>query len=57
MGALITFGSYVKKDTNIVTSAAIITFTDVFIAFLAGLMMFPFVAYVTHGDLSAMSAI
>lgn len=36
MGALITFGSYVKKDTNLVTAAAIITFTDVFIAFLAG---------------------
>ncbi|HEY9031578.1 MAG TPA: sodium-dependent transporter [Kangiella sp.] len=57
MGALITFGSYVKKDANIVTAAAIITFTDVFIAFLAGLMMFPFVAYVTQGDLTAMSAI
>ncbi len=57
MGALITFGSYVKKDTNLVTAAAIITFTDVFIAFLAGLMMFPFVAYVTQGDTTAMSSI
>ncbi|MBV1909089.1 MAG: sodium-dependent transporter [Kangiellaceae bacterium] len=57
MGALITFGSYLNKDADVVTSAAIITFTDVFIAFLAGLMMFPFVAYVTEGDLSAMSTI
>lgn len=57
MGALITFGSYLRKDANIVTSAAIITFTDVFIAFLAGLMMFPLVAYVTQGNLAAMSAI
>ena len=57
MGALITFGSYVSKDTNVVSSAAIITLTDVSIAFLAGLMMFPLVAYVTKGDLAAMSSI
>ncbi len=43
MGALITYGSYVSKQENIVTSAAIITLADVGIAFLAGLMMFPFV--------------
>jgi NSS family neurotransmitter:Na+ symporter len=57
MGALITFGSYLNKDADIVTSAALITFIDVFIAFLAGLMMFPFVAYVTNGNLAAMGAI
>ena len=43
MGALITYGSYVGKNDNIVTSAALITLADVGIAFLAGLMMFPFV--------------
>jgi NSS family neurotransmitter:Na+ symporter len=43
MGALITYGSYLSKKENIVTSAALITLTDVGIAFLAGLMMFPFV--------------
>ncbi len=43
MGALITYGSYVDKKENIVTSAAYITLADVGIAFLAGLMMFPFV--------------
>ncbi len=43
MGALITYGSYVSKKENIITSAVWITLTDVGIAFLAGLMMFPFV--------------
>ncbi|RLA00992.1 MAG: sodium-dependent transporter, partial [Gammaproteobacteria bacterium] len=43
MGALITYGSYLKKDQNIVLSAAMITLMDVGIAFLAGLMLFPFV--------------
>ncbi len=43
MGALITYGSYVGKTDNIVSSAALITLADVGIAFLAGLMMFPFV--------------
>jgi NSS family neurotransmitter:Na+ symporter len=43
MGALITYGSYVSKNHNIVQSAALITLADVGIAFIAGLMMFPFV--------------
>ena len=43
MGALITYGSYVSRTDNIVSSAAWITLADVGIAFLAGLMMFPFV--------------
>jgi NSS family neurotransmitter:Na+ symporter len=51
MGALITYGSYVNKDDNIITSAAFITLADVGIAFLAGLMMFPFVAYLTGGTM------
>ncbi|MBV1876507.1 MAG: sodium-dependent transporter [Pseudomonadales bacterium] len=54
MGALITYGSYVSRDTDIVRAAAVITLTDVSIAFLAGLMMFPFVAYMTEGDLLQM---
>lgn len=49
MGALITYGSYVSKNDNIVSSAAMITVADAGIAFLAGLMMFPFVAYLTEG--------
>ncbi|PCJ50611.1 MAG: sodium-dependent transporter [Gammaproteobacteria bacterium] len=43
MGALITYGSYLNKDQNIVQAAAFITLMDVGIAFLAGLMLFPFV--------------
>jgi neurotransmitter:Na+ symporter, NSS family len=45
MGALITYGSYVSEKQNIVTSAALITLTDVGVAFLAGFMIFPFVFY------------
>ncbi|MEM1137026.1 MAG: sodium-dependent transporter [Bacteroidota bacterium] len=43
MGALITYGSYVGKNDNVITSAALITLADVGIAFIAGLMMFPLV--------------
>jgi len=49
MGALITYGSYVSKKDNIVSSAALITISDAGIAFLAGLMMFPFVAFLSNG--------
>ncbi len=51
MGALITYGSYVSRKQNIVRSAALITLTDVSIAFLAGLMIFPFVAYLSQGSM------
>ena len=53
MGALVTYGSYVSKRDNIVTSAAWITLTDVGIAFIAGLMIFPLVSFNTGGDMSA----
>ena len=43
MGMLITYGSYINDDTNIISSATLITLTDVGIAFLAGLIVFPFV--------------
>lgn len=43
MGALITYGSYVKKNQNVVSSAAIISIADTSVAFLAGLMVFPLV--------------
>ncbi|MDH5475098.1 MAG: sodium-dependent transporter [Cyclobacteriaceae bacterium] len=52
MGALITYGSYVGKNDNIITSAVLITLTDVGIAFIAGLMMFPLVAYMTEGGVA-----
>ena len=43
LGALITYGSYLGRNENIPSAAALITLTDVSIAFLAGLMIFPFV--------------
>jgi len=51
MGALITYGSYFDKKENIISSAVMITLADVGIAFTAGLMMFPFVAYLTQGTM------
>lgn len=43
MGALITYGSYIDKKQNIVTSAALISVMDVSVAFLSGLLIFPLV--------------
>lgn len=43
MGALITYGSYLSRQENIVNSAAAITLMDVAVAVLAGFMIFPFV--------------
>jgi len=43
MGCLVTFGSYVDKKQNIVSSAAVISIADSSVAFLAGLMVFPLV--------------
>lgn len=43
MGALITYGSYISKNDNIISSAALVTVTDTLVAFLAGLMIFPLV--------------
>lgn len=52
MGALITYGSYLSKRENIIESAALITLTDVGIAFTAGLLMFPLVAFLNAGDMT-----
>jgi NSS family neurotransmitter:Na+ symporter len=43
MGALITYGSYLHKDQNIASSAAVITLADTMVAFLSGLMIMPLV--------------
>ena len=43
MGALITYGSYVSKDDNIISSAGLVTVTDTSVSFLAGMMIFPLV--------------
>ncbi|MCH8556376.1 MAG: sodium-dependent transporter [Balneolia bacterium] len=41
MGALITYGSYLKKNQNIMESAAYVTVFDIFIAFVAGMLVIP----------------
>lgn len=51
MGTFITFGSYLKKDENIVSSATIITLADVGIAFIAGMMIFPLLGYMSGGTM------
>jgi len=43
MGALITYGSYVNKNQNVLGSAATITVMDMSVAFLSGLLIFPLV--------------
>lgn len=51
MGALITYGSYVNRKENIVSAAALITLADVGIAFLAGLMIFPLIGFMSGGTM------
>lgn len=41
MGAMITYGSYISKDENLLTSAGYVVFFDTLIALLAGLVIFP----------------
>jgi neurotransmitter:Na+ symporter, NSS family len=41
MGTLITYGSYVRKDTNLTSTAFQISMSDTFFAILAGVMIFP----------------
>ena len=41
MGAMITYGSYLAKDDNLVSSALYVSLADTLIAFLAGFAIFP----------------
>ena len=41
MGTLITYGSYIRKDNNLGSTAFSVAFADTFIAVLAGLAIFP----------------
>jgi len=41
MGILITYGSYLSKQTNIVSSAKMVALTDTSVAFIAGMMILP----------------
>lgn len=48
MGALITYGSYLKKEENITSSAAVISLADTSVAFFSGLMVFPLVFFLQY---------
>jgi NSS family neurotransmitter:Na+ symporter len=41
MGAMITYGSYLKKDENLPSAAGWVAFFDTFIAIMAGFIIFP----------------
>lgn len=41
MGTLITYGSYIKKDNNLVKTAVQVTMADTLVAILAGIAIFP----------------
>jgi len=41
MGTLITYGSYIKKNDNLATTAVGVSFADTLIAILAGIAIFP----------------
>jgi len=41
MGTMLTYGSYISKRDNLITSASSVAFFDTIIAILAGLVMFP----------------
>lgn len=55
MGALITYGSYVKRTDNLLKSVTLITIADVGIALLAGLMIFPLIGHVSGGTMEGVS--
>lgn len=54
MGILITYGSYMQKDTDIVSATHQVEFFDTAIAFLAGLMIIPSVFAFSGGDPAAL---
>ncbi len=56
MGVLITFGSYMKKDVGIESSAKYLEIFDTGIAILAGLMIIPAVFAFSGGDPEALNA-
>jgi len=51
MGALITYGSYVGKKENLISSTILITLVDVTIAIMAGFMIFPLLGFLTDGNM------
>ena len=56
MGIMITYGSYLKKDTNIEKSVKQIEYFDTGVAFLAGMMVIPAFFAFSNGDTSSLNA-
>ena len=54
MGIMITYGSYMKKDVNLISSAKQIALFDTGIAFVAGLMIVPAVFVFSGGSETAL---
>lgn len=54
MGIMVTYGSYLKKDSNIVTSTRQIEAFDTIVALLAGLMIVPSVFVYSGGNETAL---
>ena len=56
MGTLITYGSYIQKDNNLLSTSAQVAFTDTFVAILSSIMVIPAIfafSDVVVSDLSA----
>lgn len=56
MGIMVTYGSYMRKDTNLESSVRQIEIFDTIIAFLAGLMIIPAVFVFSGGDPKILSS-
>lgn len=56
MGIMITYGSYMKKETNLESSVRMIEVFDTLVAFLAGLMIVPSVYAFSGGNEDAMNS-
>lgn len=56
MGTMVTFGSYVRRNENLLRSATIITLADVGIALLAGLMIFPLIGHMSGGTMEGVGS-
>jgi NSS family neurotransmitter:Na+ symporter len=57
MGAMLTFGSYLRRDTNLPKQSLIIAGADVGIAFIAGLVVFPMIFALGLSDLVGESTV
>ncbi len=55
MGTLITYGSYIRKDNNLLKTSAQVAFADTAIAILSSLMVIPAIFAFSAGSISEMS--